>query len=144
VLGNRPMSRDETLLFAAFVIALASTLGALFIGEVLGQAPCVLCWYQRIAMFPLPVLLGIAAFRGDTGICIYVAPLAFSGLLVALWHMGLIVGIIPEPIVPCTREGASCTSESMMILGVPIPLLSLMSFAAIAALMIAIKRGVPS
>ena len=138
------MSRDETLLLAAFAIALVSTLGAIFVGEVIGQTPCALCWYQRIAMFPLPVLLGIAAFRGDTMIRIYVTPLAIAGLLVALWHIGLFAGIIPEPIVPCTRDGPTCTSDSMLILGIPIPLLSLMSFTAIFALMIAIKRWVSS
>ena len=78
------MSRDETMMFSAFLIAFAATLGALYIGEVLGRTPCVLCWYQRIAMFPLSLLLGIAMFRGDTGVRLYVLPLALVGLLVAI------------------------------------------------------------
>ena len=49
------------MLFAAWLIALVSTLAALFIGEVMGQAPCVLCWFQRAFMFPLAVILLIAA-----------------------------------------------------------------------------------
>ena len=57
--GQR-LSRDELLLTTAFLIALAATLGALFIGEVLGQMPCTLCWYQRIAMFPLVPILGLS------------------------------------------------------------------------------------
>ena len=59
------LSRDDLTLTAAFLIALAATLGALFIGEVLGQMPCTLCWYQRIAMFPLVPILGLSLWRGD-------------------------------------------------------------------------------
>ena len=58
------MSRDDLSLTAAFLIALAATLGALFIGEVLGQMPCTLCWYQRIAMFPLVPILGLSLWPG--------------------------------------------------------------------------------
>ena len=58
------MSRDDLTLTAAFLIALAATLGALFIGEVLGQMPCTLCWYQRIAMFPLVPILGLSLWPG--------------------------------------------------------------------------------
>ena len=58
-------SRGETTLTHAFLVALAATLGALFIGEVLGKMPCTLCWYQRIAMFPLVVILGVALWRND-------------------------------------------------------------------------------
>ena len=47
-------------LFIAWLVALAATLGALFIGEIMGQVPCQLCWYQRIAMFPLALILGVA------------------------------------------------------------------------------------
>ena len=59
------LSRDDLALTAAFLIALAATLGALFIGEVLGQMPCTLCWYQRIAMFPLVPILGLSLWRDD-------------------------------------------------------------------------------
>ena len=46
-------------LFVAWLIALLATAGALFLGEVMGMVPCVLCWYQRIAMFPLVLVLGL-------------------------------------------------------------------------------------
>ena len=58
------MSRDDLALTAAFLVAMAATLGALFIGEVLGQMPCTLCWYQRIAMFPLVPILGLSLWPG--------------------------------------------------------------------------------
>ena len=45
--------------FLAWLVALTATLGALFLGEVMGVLPCVLCWYQRIAMFPLVIILAV-------------------------------------------------------------------------------------
>ena len=74
------LSHDDLHLTAAFLIALAATLGALFIGEVLGQTPCTLCWYQRIAMFPLVPILGLSLWRGDGMARLYGLPLALAGL----------------------------------------------------------------
>ncbi|MDP3610351.1 MAG: disulfide bond formation protein B, partial [Rubrivivax sp.] len=61
-------------LSAAWAVALVSTFAALFIGEVMGMAPCQLCWYQRILMFPLAVILGMAAFGNDRRGAIYAMP----------------------------------------------------------------------
>lgn len=127
----------ELALFVAWAVALIATLSALFIGEVLGQTPCVLCWYQRAFMFPLAVMLGIAAWRVDFGIRIYAVPLAAIGAGIALWHLGLFIGFIPEAIQPCTADGPSCTDEKQLFLGMPIPLLSLAAFAAIIFLLMA-------
>jgi len=126
--------QSTTPLLAAWLIALVSTLAVIFIGEVLGQTPCILCWFQRAFMFPLAVILGIAVWRDDTGIRVYAIPLALIGALVAAWHMGLYIGVIPEAVQPCTASGPSCTSQDMLVLGLPIPLLSLGAFTAIAAL----------
>jgi disulfide bond formation protein DsbB len=127
------LSRDDLPLTAAFLIALAATLGALFIGEVLGQMPCVLCWYQRIAMFPLVLILGLSIWRADGMARVYGLPLAVAGLAVATWHSGLYAGLIPQAIAPCTKDGPSCTGDGMLILGMPIPFLSLAAFAGIIA-----------
>jgi disulfide bond formation protein DsbB len=125
--------RLEGALAVAFGIALVATLAALFIGEVLGQMPCTLCWYQRIAMFPLVPILGIGALRGDTGVRIYALPLALAGLALALWHSGLYAGLIPAAIAPCTASGPSCTDQAQVVLGLPLPYLSTIAFAAILA-----------
>ncbi|MFA4970704.1 MAG: disulfide bond formation protein B [Sulfuritalea sp.] len=58
-------SRTWTLIFGAWLIAAASTLGALFFGEVMQLPPCVLCWYQRIFMFPLTLILPLGLFPLD-------------------------------------------------------------------------------
>lgn len=130
-------------LYLAFALALVSTLGALFIGEVLGQAPCVLCWYQRIAMFPLALILGIGALTEDLGVRRYALPLALAGEAVALWHSGLYAGLLPETIAPCTREGPSCTDAAMTTLGLPIPYLSLTAFAGVILCLLATKGSRP-
>ena len=56
-----------TLLVCAWLLALTATFAALFIGEVMGQAPCVLCWFQRAFMFPLVLVLGVACLLSDAG-----------------------------------------------------------------------------
>ena len=62
------------LLFAAWLLAAVSSLSAIYIGEVLGQAPCVLCWFQRAFMFPLTVILAIACFHSDFKVWRYALP----------------------------------------------------------------------
>ena len=74
------------LLLIAWVIAVAATAGALFIGEVMGMTPCLLCWYQRIAMFSLAVILMVGAIRRDHGVRWYAVPVAAAGAAISLWH----------------------------------------------------------
>jgi len=137
---TQTLSRDDVPLTAAFLIALAATLGALFIGEVLGQMPCTLCWYQRIAMFPLVPILGLSLWRGDGIARAYALPLVLAGLTLAGWHSGLYLGLVPEAVAPCTKDGPSCSGPAQTILGLPIPYLSLAAFAAILACLI-IPKG---
>jgi disulfide bond formation protein DsbB len=133
------------LLFAAWLIALAGTLGALFIGEVMGKTPCLLCWYQRAFMFPLAVVLGVACYASDAGAWRYGLALSVAGLLIAGYHNLLFWGLIPEEIQPCTRSGPSCSSADLNLIGViPIPLLSLGAFAALTALFLLIRRRLAS
>lgn len=124
----------ETALSAAWVVALTASLSVLFIGEVLGNMPCILCWYQRAFMFPLAVILGLGLWWQDRLTGRYGIALALGGGAIALWHLGLYVGVIPESIQPCTATGPSCTDDNQLIFGVPIPLLSVLAFALIAAL----------
>jgi disulfide bond formation protein DsbB len=122
-------------LAAAWVIALIATLGALFIGEVMGMTPCLLCWYQRIAMFPLALILGMAAFANDRRGAVYALPLAWAGVGIAGYHTALVAGWVPAWWVPC-GEGPSCSEQSLQIMGaIQIPWLSLASFVAITMLL---------
>ena len=132
------------LLFGAWVIALLATLGALFIGEVMGQAPCLLCWFQRAFMFPLAVILTVACWRSDAGIWRYAVPLAALGVFIAAFHSLQYLGLISQTIEPC-GTGPSCGGADMTILGgIPIPILSLGAFAAIVVLLLFLHRRFPA
>jgi len=138
---NNTLDKRNSLwiaLFLSWLVAMAATLGALFLGEVLGRTPCVLCWYQRIAMFPLALLLGIACMVDDRSVWRYTLPLALLGGVFAMWHSMLYVGWISAAIVPCSQSGPSCTSADMLVAGVPLPYLSLLSFCSIVLLLIPI------
>lgn len=125
---------------AAWLVALAATLGALFIGEVMGMTPCTLCWYQRILMFPLAALLGIAAFRTEPVGALYALPLALGGMAMAAYHTALVAGWVPVWWVPC-GAGPSCSDQPLVILGnIQIPWLSLAAFAAISACLVNVLR----
>jgi disulfide bond formation protein DsbB len=77
----------EAALTAAWVVALVATLSVLFIGEVLGQMPCLLCWYQRAFMFPLPIVLGLGLWWQDARVGRYGLALSLLGGAVALLHL---------------------------------------------------------
>ena len=130
-------SSPWSLVFAAWLIATLATLGALFMGEVMGLAPCVLCWYQRIFMFPLVLVLAAGLFPFDPKIVRYALPLAIAGLLVAVFHLLLVAGYIPENMTPC-RQGIPCSTVQIEWFGfVTIPFLSAVAFLTINALLIA-------
>ena len=133
------MNNDSTawtLIFGAWLIATVSTLGALFFGEVMHLPPCVLCWYQRICMFPLVLILPVGLFPLDRKVVRYALPLAVIGWLFAVFHVLLIAGVIPEQIKPCT-QGVPCSEKVIEWFGfVTIPLLSLVAFSLIGLLLI--------
>lgn len=135
--SDQVVDRRWLLLFIAWLVATASTLGALFLGEVMGYTPCVLCWYQRIAMFPLVLVLAAGLFPFDPRVVRYAMPLAVVGALLAMFHMALVAGWIPESIKPC-QQGVPCSDVTVVWFGfVTIPLLSVLSFFAIIGLLLA-------
>lgn len=134
------LERTWLPLFGAWGVALASTLGALFIGEVMGQSPCDLCWHQRAFMFPLVAVLGVATVRSDEAVWLYALPVAVIGWLIAAFHNLLYFGIVPTAIKPCS-QGPSCSGDAMMLFGMlPIPLLSLAAFTIVIALLLVVRR----
>lgn len=129
------MKSAWSLLLTAWLLAFLSTAAALFIGEVMLMTPCTLCWYQRIAMFPLALILGIASYRNDRQGVVYALPLAASGTLIAGYHTLLVAGWIPKTWVPC-GAGISCANQKLEILnGVQIPWLSLAAFLFVTVLL---------
>ncbi len=74
-------------LWLACAVAIAATLGSLYFSEIADFVPCKLCWYQRIAMYPMALVLPIAAIRRDRDIFVYARALAIAGLLIAAYHV---------------------------------------------------------
>jgi disulfide bond formation protein DsbB len=106
--------------------------GSFFFSEVMELPPCVLCWYQRIAMYPLVLIIGVGIILNDRRMKAYALPFALIGLAIAVYHNLLYYGFIPESITPCT-QGISCTSRQIEWFGfITIPLMALVSFVSIA------------
>jgi disulfide bond formation protein DsbB len=94
-------------LWAAWTVAAVATAGSLYFSEVAGYPPCRLCWYQRIGMYPLAVILAVAALRADVGVRRYAVPLAVLTMPVSVWHMVLerypsLESGVCDPLNPCS------------------------------------------
>jgi disulfide bond formation protein DsbB/thiol-disulfide isomerase/thioredoxin len=119
----------------AFVVALVAALGSLYLSEVAGLQPCTLCWYQRAAMYPLALLLGLAAWRRDLVVRPYAVALAGSGATVSAYHYLLerfpaIDAGACEPDNPCTLTWV------WRFHYLSIPLMAGTAFALVAALLL--------
>lgn len=124
------------VLYIAFIQALIATMGSLFFSEILKFPPCVLCWYQRILMYPLVLILAVGILKKDKGVYQYALPLSIIGMLIALYHNLLYYKIIPESQAPCIL-GVSCTTKFIEYFGfVTIPFLSLVGFFIITLCMV--------
>ncbi|MDF1563788.1 MAG: disulfide bond formation protein B [Deltaproteobacteria bacterium] len=131
------------LLFGAWLVTALSVTGSLFFSEVMEYAPCVLCWWQRVFMFPLLAILLLGLFPFDGRVVRYALPLSGLGAAVALYHTLLYEGVIPETISPCS-EGASCTEVFFELGIISIPLLSFLAFGTISALLVLLNRKLAS
>ena len=130
------------LVFGAWLVATTATLDALFLSDVMQLAPCSLCWYQRIPMFSLTVVLAVGLFPYDRNVVRYAVPLAAIGWLLAGFHQLLVAGVLPERLEPCA-QGVPCSEVAIEWFGfVTIPTLSLAAFTVILALLAAARaRG---
>jgi len=129
--------RKDNLLKGALAVAVVATLGSLYFSNVLGFPPCVLCWYQRIAMYPQVVILSVGLLLRDARAYLYALPLALAGLGVAVYHNLLYYKLLPESIEPCML-GVSCTTKFIEWFGfVTIPLLSLAAFLLVTGALVA-------
>ena len=140
---NPPKSNfNELLPYLAWLVALVATIGSLFFSEVMNLPPCVLCWYQRIAMYPLAILLPIAAVRGDDAIRPYTATLAGIGAVISAYHV-LLQRIPGLPSGSCSVD-APCTAIYIERFGfITIPVMALVGFLSILTLLL-VTRERPS
>ncbi|TVP67705.1 MAG: disulfide bond formation protein B [Nitriliruptor sp.] len=130
--------RDDVALPLATAIAATATGGSLLLSEVAGYLPCTLCWYQRIAMYPLVIVLGVATARGDRGVWRSVLPLTTIGSAIALWHIAIENN--PAWGGPC-EDAAPCTIIWVEEFGfLTLPTMALVAFVAISVLSLAARR----
>lgn len=129
-------------LLLAWLISLAALLGSLYFSEIRHFPPCVLCWYQRICMYPLAAIFAIGIAGRDRRVYRYALPMSLVGLGISIYHNLLYYNILPEAAAPCI-QGVSCTTKFIEYFGfVTIPLLSGLAFLAITILMILFRKRV--
>lgn len=132
------------LIFLCWIIAMAALFGSLFFSEVMGLKPCVLCWWQRIFIYPLAVLFLVGLFPQKGGVDLsvvrYTMPLAVIGLGFAIYHYLVYSGFIPESLQPCSEE-LSCAKINLELMGfITIPMLSIFAYSAIITLLIMYQK----
>ncbi len=134
--------REQALPVAA-AIATTATLGSLWYSEVAGFVPCELCWYQRIAMYPLAVVLVVAAVRRDDAIVPYARVLAGIGLAISTWHVA--VQRVPS------LSGASTCSTDVPCSAIWVDVFGLLTIPTMAAcgflavlVLLSVRTPVPS
>lgn len=116
----------------AWVMALVATLGSLYYSQVAHFVPCELCWYQRIAMYPLVLILGVAALKGDRAVRSYVLPIAVIGGLISSYHY--LIQRFPDLSAGTCSTGVPCTAAYVWKFdAVSIPFMALVSFGVIIA-----------
>lgn len=131
---------QKNILYIAWFQALIATLSSLIFSEILHYPPCVLCWYQRICMYPLVIIFGVGILLRDKFVTYYAWPLVISGWLIAVFHNLLYYNLLPESAAPCIA-GISCTTKFFAWFGfITIPFLSLSAFSLIAICMLIYSR----
>jgi disulfide bond formation protein DsbB len=122
-------------LLLGWSIALVATLGSLYYSEIANFTPCKLCWYQRIAMYPQAIVLGIAALRNDHHIRRYVLPIVSIGAAISIYHYLLERFPSLESAGSCDPTAPCTTVWVWEFHFVSIPFMALSGFAAIAVLL---------
>jgi disulfide bond formation protein DsbB len=122
-------------LWMAWLVAATAMAGSLYFSEGAGLVPCALCWYQRIAMYPMAIVLLIAAWRGDIGIRPYAATIAGIGAVISGYHI-LVQRLPGLPSGSCSLE-SPCSAIYIERFGfVTIPVMAFIGFAAILTIML--------
>ena len=126
---------SDSGVWLAFLVALGATLGSLYFSEVANFTPCRFCWFQRIAMYPLTVILLVGGLRKDPNVRWYAAPLAAIGALISGWH-SLIEWRPSLDNGECEFQGPSCTFVWFREFGLSLANMALIGFLTILILLL--------
>ncbi|WLD94201.1 disulfide oxidoreductase [Alkalihalobacillus sp. AL-G] len=124
------------LLSTAWIVSIVAVLGSLYFSEIAGFIPCQLCWYQRILMYPLVVIIGVGLYVDDAKLPYYVLPLSILGVFVSGFHYLHQKTEWFATAVQCT-QGVPCSGEYINWIGfITIPFLALTAFIFITIFLI--------
>ncbi|TKC18085.1 disulfide oxidoreductase [Robertmurraya kyonggiensis] len=128
---NEKKDVRESLIFIAWAASVLAMFGSLYFSEIRQYEPCELCWYQRILMYPMVVILGIATIKKDFRISLYTMILSLIGAGTSLYHYGLQkLAFLADAAPACGR--VPCTGQYINWFGfVTIPFLALIAFIII-------------
>jgi len=122
---------NENSMYIALAAAWIAMCGSLYFSEVAGYVPCLLCWYQRILMYPLAGVIAIGLLRRDANLPYYVLPFSLLGIGVSSYHYLLEKTDLFDGAAVC-RSGVSCTTQWINWFGfMTIPFLALIAFIVI-------------
>lgn len=131
-----------TLIFICFNLSLTATVGSLYFSEVLEFVPCDLCWYQRIFMYPLPLIFLLGMFPLEKSLWRFTLPLSLIGMGISFYHLLLIHKIITPELTPC-RQGIPCSETYINWLGfINIPTMSFMAFSLISLCLLLFRQRI--
>lgn len=127
------------VLYSALILSLLSIGGSLYFSEVVGLIPCVLCWYQRICIYPMPILITVAILKPEYNIIYNLRILSFMGLLFAGYQY--FIQFFHTKSQFC-HIGISCSDIQIVFFRfITLPLLSFISFIIIFLLCFMIKES---
>jgi disulfide bond formation protein DsbB len=128
-------------LLLSWITSLIATIGSLYFSEIRHFIPCTLCWYQRIFMYPLAVILGVAFYRNDKEIFRYTLPLALIGMVISGYHTMLQKIPYLQQFEMCT-SGIPCSKDYLNWLGfITIPMMAFVAFTIITICLIFLMRA---
>ncbi|OGD92944.1 hypothetical protein A2697_05475 [Candidatus Curtissbacteria bacterium RIFCSPHIGHO2_01_FULL_41_44] len=129
-------------IYVAFLQAWLATLGSLYFSEIRDFRPCLLCWYQRILMYPLIIILGVAIFRKDKNAAYYVLPMSIMGVAIAFYQyllqMTSLADVTP---ISCSAYGPCREIQAVYLGFITIPFLSLIAFVLITLSMLILLKS---
>lgn len=131
---------NQVALWAAWLVAAVATAGSLIYSEVIHFVPCRLCWFQRIAMYPMAAVLAVGAIRKDAAARLYALPLALTGLAISIWHN--FIQLVPSAEGGACSTTVPCSAKYVNVFDfVSIPFMAGAGFTLIAVLLLFYVRS---
>ncbi|MEH7613394.1 disulfide oxidoreductase [Gottfriedia acidiceleris] len=134
------MKKQQSILFFTWIVSIIATLGSLSFSVINHWTPCSLCWYQRIFMYPIVFILGIAFYKNKIKDVIYVLPLSLIGMCISIYH--ILIQKVPALKETATQCGpVPCTGDYLNWFGfITIPMLAFVAFLLINICCITVLR----